>query len=202
MTRRQWLVIASVVVLSAVLAFALRDMIQRTIVMPALYMWWVSGIFYHSIPQIVLWGVMLFLVSIIVAGSILPREQFSRSEGLKRKSIHGPIENLAVWISKTQGGIYYKWLVANRLGKIARELLIGRNGQNPGRSLQRLNGRDWNPPDEVGAYLESGLNGSFADYSQPRWLWSKPNPTPLDLSPQDAVEFLESEMETSRDRSR
>jgi len=202
MTRRRWLVIASVVVLSAVLAFALRDVIQRTIVMPALYMWWVSGIFYHSIPQIVLWGVMLFLVSIIVAGSILPREQFSRSEGLKRKSIHGPIENLAVWISKTQGGIYYKWLVANRLGKIARELLIGRNGQNLGRSVQRLNGRDWDPPYEVGAYLESGLNGSFADYPQPRWLWSKPNPNPLDLSPQDAIEFLESEMETSRDRPR
>jgi hypothetical protein len=202
MTRRQWLVIVSVVMLSAVLAFALRDVIQRTIITPALYLWWVTGIFYHSIPQIVLWAVMLFLVSIIAAGSILPKEKFRRSEGLQRKPVRGPIEDLAVWVSRTQGGIYYKWLVANRLGKVARELLLERNGGHTSRSLQRLDGRDWNPPDEVGAYLESGLNGSFADYPQSHWLWSKPNPTPLNLNPQDAIEFLESEMETSRDRHR
>jgi hypothetical protein len=202
MTRRQWLVIASAVMLSGILALALRDVIQRTIVTPALYLWWVAGIFYHSIPQIVLWAVMLFFVSIIALGSILPKEHYRRSEGPKRKPVRGPIEDLAIWIGRTRGGIYYKWLVANRLGKMARELLIGRHGQNTSRSLQRLDGRDWDPPDKVGAYLESGLNGSFADYPQPHWLWSKPNPTPLDLSPQDAIEFLESEMETSRDRHR
>jgi hypothetical protein len=202
MTRRQWLVISLVIVLSAVLAFALRDVIQQTIVMPALYASWVLGIFYRSIPQVVLWSIMLFLVSIIVAGSILPREQFRRSEGAKGKSVRGPIEELSIWISKTPSGTYYKWLVANRLGKVARELLTGRNGQSTGRPLQRLIGRDWDPPDKVGAYLESGLNGSFADYPQQGWLWSKSSPTPFDLGPQEIIDFLELEMETRSDGHR
>jgi len=201
-TRRQWLVIGSAVLLSAILAIGLRDVIQRTIVMPVIYFAWVFGILYHSIPQIVLWGVMLFLVALFVVGSMLPKEPFRRAERPKQKNSHGPIEDLATWVKNTHSGIYYKWLVANRLGKVARELLSQRAGQNTNRSLQRLNVRDWNPPDEVGAYLESGLNGSFADYPQSRWLWSKPNLTPLDLNPQDAVEFLESEMETNRDRHR
>jgi len=199
MTRRQWLVIAAVVGLSAVLAFGLRDMIQRTVIMPALYAWWVFGIFYRSIPQVVLWSIMLFLVAVIVAGSVMPREQFRRQEGIKGKSVRGPIEDLAVWIGKTNTGTYYKWLVANRLGKVARELLTGRNGQDTRRSLQSIRDRDWNPPPDVGAYLESGLNSSFADYPQRGWLWSKPSPTPFDLNPQAAINFLESEMETNRD---
>ncbi|MBI5840338.1 MAG: hypothetical protein HZB19_09570 [Chloroflexi bacterium] len=202
MTRRALTVILAVVMLSAILAFALRDVIQRTIVLPILYLWWVLGIVYHSIPQFVLWVVLVVLVFFVAAGSVIPDDQFRGAKKDERKRGGGPIESLAVWIGKTRGGIYYKWLVAHRLGKLARELLAQREGRGRSKSFGRLNGRDWNPPDEVDAYLESGLNGSFSAYPQPRWPWLPARKSPLDLSPQDAVEFLESEMEAGRDGHR
>ena len=56
-----------------------------------------------------------------------------------------------------------------------------------------LTGRGWNPPDDVSAYLESGVNGSFADY--PYKKWSRAPRTPLDLNPQQVIEYLQREFE-------
>ena len=109
------------------------------------------------------------------------------------------MENLAELLDKRGRGIYYKWLIANRLGKAARELLDQRAGLQ-GTRFMRLSGRDWNPPQEVNAYLESGVNGSFADYPRPRW--SRPHPTPLDIHPAQVVAFLESEMQLGRNGNR
>ena len=102
------------------------------------------------------------------------------------------------WLEKSQrGGSYYKWLVANRLGKTAREILAQRDGQPISRKFGRLNGRDWNPPRKIDDYLDNGLNGSFADYPRPRF-WEKAKPTPLDADPKQVIEYLENEMKTSR----
>jgi hypothetical protein len=97
-----------------------------------------------------------------------------------------------------RGGIYYKWLVANRLGKDAREILAQRDGHAVSKKFGRLNGNHWHPPQEIDSYLESGLNGSFADYPQPR-LGTKPQPAPWDVDPQLVIDYLENEMETLHD---
>jgi hypothetical protein len=115
----------------------------------------------------------------------------------------GQIETLVKWLNKSQrGGIYYKWLVANRLGKNAREILAQRDGQAVSKKFGPLGGRGWNPPQKVRDYLESGLNGSFADFPRPRLFWQTPKPTPLDEDPQKVIDYLENEMETSHDGNR
>ena len=67
-------------------------------------------------------------------------------------------------LNKAPGGIYYKWLVANRLGNLARELLDQREGRRK-RRFARLTGRDWQPPAEVSAYLESGFERLICRFS-------------------------------------
>jgi hypothetical protein len=89
-------------------------------------------------------------------------------------------------------------LVANRLGKTAREILSQREGQPISRKFRRLEGRDWNPPQTIHDYLESGLNGSFADFPRPRLPWQTPNPTPLDADPKQVVEYLENQMKVGK----
>ena len=189
------LTLIAALLLAALLAFALRDVIERTVILPLAYVWWLLGLYYQAVPEILLWTALLVLILFMLADSLLPEGGliFSNSKP-NAESATGPIEDLAAWMRKAPGGIYYKWLIANRLGKIARELLAQRDGRSVGRSFGPLSGRDWNPNDEMAAYLESGLNGSFAEYPRPRWPWLAPEPTPLDLSPEEAVAYLESQI--------
>jgi hypothetical protein len=200
--RRRGLILGAVLVLAAVAAFVLRDVIQRTIILPFAYFWWVLGLYYHAIPQSFFWFLLILVAFLTAMASLIPENPAYRTSRPEEKSAQGPVEALAIWMEKTHGGVYYKWLVAHRLGKVARELLAQREGGGSSRVFGPLKGQDWDPPDEVKAYLESGLNGSFADYPPPRWPWSPARPSPLDVKPQDVIAFLESEMESRLDRNR
>ena len=180
-------------VLSAVLAFVLRKFIYEMVIIPLAYLWWVIGLYYRLVPQVFVWIVLIFVILFTGVRALLMEIPVQRQTKPNRKSSAGPIETLSALVQKQNRGIYYKWLIANRLGKVAREILDQREGQRLAQRFTRLAGRDWNPPNEVGAYLESGLNGSFADYPPSRWL--RAQPTPLDEQPGAVVDYLESEME-------
>jgi hypothetical protein len=192
---RRWLIVF--VAASFVISFLLRDVIQRDVILPLAYLWWLFKLYYRAIPQLILWVLLVLSVFVSMFRLIPIKNLFRRRVKIEQKPAVGPIESVALWIKKSPGGVYYKWLVANRLGKLARELLDQREGRIR-KGFTRLSGRDWNPPHEVDAYLETGLNGSFADFPQPRW-WAKP--TRLDVNPQQVIDYLENEMETSHDRN-
>jgi hypothetical protein len=58
-------------------------------------------------------------------------------------------------------------------------------------------GTDWEPSKELRQYLETGLHGSFADFPHTGSLSAPPH-TPLDLNVNEAVAFLESQVENSQ----
>lgn len=198
MIPRRWLIVL-VVVAAFVVSFLLRDLIQRNVILPLAYLWWLLKLYYRAVPQLILWVLLVLAVFVSMFRLIPIKNLFRRTRKIARIPAVGPIESVAQWIKKSPGGVYYIWLVANRLGKLARELLDQREGRAR-KGFARLSGKDWNPPQEVDAYLETGLNGSFADFPQPRW-WM-PKPTRLDVNPQQVIEYLENEMEMSHDRNR
>ena len=104
---------------------------------------------------------------------------------------------MAIWLRKAERGIYFKWLIANRLGRLAYQILLHRESGRPRSVFTPLLGPDWEPGTELRQYLETGLHGSFADYPNTNRL-SGMQRTPLDLSVSDAVEFLESQVENGR----
>ncbi len=198
MIPRRWLTIL-IVAAAFGISFLLRDAIQRNVILPLAYLWWLFKLYYRAIPQLILWVLLVLSVFVSMLRLIPIKNIFRRIRKAELKAAVGPIENIALWIKKSPGGVYYKWLIANRLGKAARELLDQREGRVR-KGFVRLSGKDWNPPYDVDAYLETGLNGSFADFPQTHWWTAKP--TRLDVNPQQVIEYLEYEMETSHDRNR
>lgn len=197
MIPHRWL-IAFIVVAAFFISFLLRDEIQRNFILPLAYLWWLVTLYYRAVPQLVLW-VLLVIAAFASMLRLVPlKNLFRRIRKIEQKPAIGPVESVAQWIRKSPGGVYYKWLVANRLGRLAREMLDQREGRIR-KGFSKLNGKGWNPPEDVGTYLETGLNGSFADFPQPRW-WAKP--TRLDVDPKQVIEYLEDEMETGNDRNR
>jgi hypothetical protein len=108
------------------------------------------------------------------------------------------VEQLAVEMGRAETGRYFKWIVANRLGRLAYQILLHRESGRPSTRFEPLVGEDWQPSSELQSYLEVGLRGSFADYPNPKNPLAAPARTPLDHNIAEAVEFLESQVENGK----
>jgi len=192
MTRRLF-VLFGIIGIAVVLAFPLRDTVYNAVIIPVAYVLWVLGLAYHSIGQSLWWIVVIVFVLVVILRSLLPEAKSLDPRLVRSKQVTGQVETLAVWMRRSERGKYFKWLVANRLGKIAYQILIQRETGN--RSVfDPLTGADWNPNEGLQSYLETGLHGSFTDFPRVTKPFSRPSKTPLDHDVKETVEFLESQV--------
>jgi hypothetical protein len=190
MRRLRWPFLLAIVILSALLGYFLRDVVYQVVIVPLAYLLWVVSFYYSAIPQWVVWTVLLVFLFLSVAWNLIPDE---RPSNRKVRLIHRPegeVEALAVWIRKSRRGNYFKWQLANRMGRVARRLdeLAGSRGlpacEDP----------------RVEKYLDAGLNYSFVDFPTPRGWFERASQTPLDIDPRTAADYLESLMEKTSGR--
>jgi len=190
MTRRV-LALVGIFGIAALLAFPLRTILYETVVVPVAYVLWVLGLIYHSVHQSIWWIVILVVVLMVLSRSLLPGFKPVTEILIRTKPVTGQVEELAAWMKRSQRGTYFKWLIANRLGKIAHQILSQRETGKQRSFFDPLAGADWNPDQNIKSYLESGLHKSFADFSQPNKFFPRPVLTPLDHDVNEVVEFLE-----------
>jgi len=190
--------ILGVIVIAALLAFLLRDTVNQLILVPVAYLLWLLKLVYLSMSQSVWW-----IVAVLVALAIIGQSLLSEIKSVRKvipfvRQERGNVESLALVLEKSQKGIYAKWLIANRLGKLAHEILGLREHGKPRSVFAPLNGEGWEATPEIQEYLEIGLHGSFADFPNRQWnYFVPPEKTPLDHDVADVVEFLESRIESN-----
>jgi hypothetical protein len=195
---RRALIMGAIVVIAAILAFPMRETIFNAVVIPVAFIGWQLGLIYHAMPQIAWWWVIIVIIFFTLVYSAMPSLKPVRREEFKRPPRHGPVEDLAVWLGRTKSGVYFKWLVANRLGKLAYQILVHRESGRPRTVFQPLVGEDWQPSHELREYLETGLHGSFSDFPSSKSPLAVQPKTPLDYDVRNAVEFLETQVENGR----
>ena len=197
---RRLLIMFVIMLIAALLAFPLRETIHDAIVVPAAFIGWQLALLYRSLAQVIWWWLVIAVVVFVLLFSAIP--QFQRSPRLESKPRpkYGQVEDLAAWMGRARSGVYFKWLIANRLGKLAYQILLHRESGRPRSVFAPLLGTDWEPSKELQIYLETGLHGSFADFPSSRHPLSAPPKTPLDYEISAAVEFLESQVENSNPR--
>ena len=195
---RRWLIVGSVLILAGVLAFPLRQMIYDAVVIPAAFIWWNLDLLYRSFSQGIWWTAITVIVFLMIAFSLAPQPKSPRRVEDKRRPQPGQVESLTVWLQKAGDGIYFKWLIANRLGKLAYQILLHRESGRPRSIFAPLIGLDWEPKEELQKYFETGLHGSFADFPNRNRRFGAPPKTPLDLDIAEAVEFLETQVENGK----
>lgn len=196
MNTRRVLAMIGIAVIVLLLAFPLREAVYESVIVPIAYIWWLMGLLYRSVHQFVWWILALLVVLVVLARSLRPAGRAVQRFQLKQKPVIGQVEDLAIWVNRTERGIYFKWLVANRLGRIAHDILSQREVGKPRSFFDPLAGPDWMPDSPVQQYLETGLRSSFADYPQGRYFFSRPKQTttPLDHDLNDVVKYLESQV--------
>jgi hypothetical protein len=194
MTRR-WLVIIGVVVIAALLAFPLRGVVHQLIVVPLSYLLWLLGLLYLILPQAVWWVGVTLLVLFLLGKSLLIEIKPPRQPVTVSRVNRGKVESLAAAMQKSDRGIYFKWLVANRLGRIAHQILQQRENGRERSVFAPLVGQGWEPASGLRQYLEKGLHGSFADFPNSGFRYfGRPPKTSLDHDVKEVIEFLESQV--------
>lgn len=183
MTRRRILLGSAGLLVAALLAFFLQDVIRRALVTPLAYLWWLLNLFYATLPQLLLWILLLAALLLVTSLSLLSWYSGGRKYTQPPKPVQGPVESLAGWISNTNEGNYFKWMIAQRLGKLKLEMDL------------RLGSRSRVPPENLQRYLQAGIEESFVDYPLPPLPFIRRQPTPFDQDVEEVVDFLESELE-------
>ena len=192
MTRQRWLPMLGVIVIAALLAFPLRAVVNQLVLVPVAYLLFLLKLLYVSLDQSVWWIAAVFVVLVIISQSLLPDLKPVKKLIPFAKHERGTVETLALALDKSKKGTYFKWLIANRLGRLAYEILLQREHGKPRSVFAPLTSEGWEATPEVQEYLERGLHGSFADFPNSRWgSFSPPEKTPLDHDVADVVEFLE-----------
>jgi energy-coupling factor transporter transmembrane protein EcfT len=195
MKSRHYLLILGGLIIVVILAFYLQDVVRQAVVTPISYLWWLLKLAYPAIPQLLLWILLLAVLFLAVVTNLVnwftPGKKFEE----RAKPAKGNVEILAGWIINTREGNYYKWLIANRLGKLWVEMSgrLENRGRVAGLERQSASGRQ--APETVKRYLQAGMEESFVDYPLPRPAFIRKQATPFDLDVEEAVDFLESQME-------
>ena len=193
---RRWLVVAGILAGAALLAFPLRGAVNRLIVIPLAYLLYALQLLYLSLPQLIWWIALVFVVLIVLGSSLLIETKLPKRLIKPERFERGRVENLASAMKKSHKGTYFKWLVANVLGRLAYQILVQRDHGRPRSSFAPLEGDGWDPSSEVREYLEQGLHSSFTEL--PGYSWRRairPEPTVLDHDVAEVVEFLEGKIQ-------
>ena len=192
----RWLAVVGVVIIAALLAFPLRGIVNELIVVPVAYIFWLVGLLYLSTHQVIWWIVIVLLVLFILGKSLLPELKLPRKTVTSTRRERGKVESLAASLKKSNKGIYFKWLVANRLGKLTHDILVQRGNGKPRSVFAPLTGDGLEPTPEMQQYLEKGLHGSFAEFPNTgNRYFAPPSKTLLDHDVAEVIEFLESKVD-------
>lgn len=161
--------------------FAFRKTLVGSIVTGISFLIWSLNTAGAIIPQQVLWALLLLVLLYVAVGSFYGRKLGDLPSRPDTRRQIGPVEARAGWIEDSAQGTYFKWRLANQLGRVSQAVRAEKND-------------DSQLPPGVRAYLNAGLNTSFADYTLPGW-FQKRQATPLDLDPAEVVAALEKELE-------
>jgi hypothetical protein len=192
--RTRFLLLLPVWLLAAfLLAFPLRDIVNQLVIQPVLYLFWMLGLVYRAIPQVVLWAALIAIMLLLAASFVVKNISFSRLRPRRKTPQPGPVQVLAYTIQRKSGGVYFNWQVARSLSEIALGLQELR-AHTGSRSL-RFDESDVAP--EVRRYLDAGLNTSFSDYPMPAFFKPRPK-TPFDVELDPVLDYLESQTEIDK----
>lgn len=187
----KWFWITAVGVLMVLLAYVLRDVVNERIVIPLSYLWWRIELYYHAIEEET-WLVLAVAVISIIAYAGIAGDESSSGEAVENSKlpVQGPVEELTTWLARSQTRSYYRWLVANRLARLARLYIQQRGGSG---SLDgSLEGSGWEPPEEIKTYLKFGMKRSPTGLRSFPSSWTRLNTDRSHFI--KVVEYLESEL--------
>jgi hypothetical protein len=154
-----------------------------------------------AIPQTYYWAVLILVIVVSAVHSVVADEDRHPRQG--PPSAGGRASEWRNWLQRASlphsSRSFYRWQVARSLARLSCEVLAHQEGIPVGEAERRIEDGDVALPENVRNYFLTSMR-SRPRRDNPLWRYvSDVEPTPLDLDPAQAVEFIETQMEVPHD---
>ncbi len=188
---RRRLILAALAVLPViVMAFLVEGFVREIVVVPLLYVFWIGRLFFASIPQFIFW--LLFLVvALVVAGKSLAKRQVVSRRRERERWQQGRVEEWLRMIEQRHSGAYFRWRFSHRIGILLLQALAHEERIDLRQARRSFENRSLAVPPAVRSFLWAGMMAYNPMGETTRLLRWQRQSSPLDLDPEEAVQFLE-----------
>jgi len=171
------------------------------------YVIWYAGLLLDSVPQEVVWALLVLLFVVLAALSLIRLRRATSVVNGRFRASAAPVRDLAGLIAGSKEGHYCRWSLSQELGGLVVDAV---EGQRPGPAdLRRrwLADQRFGVPAPIQAYVREAIWGSNRLEGSRLSLWRRlilrqqPD-SALDLDPVTVVEFIEEQLEVSDDHPR
>ena len=206
--RKRLLFFGLVLLLAIPLALLLQGWTREVLVVELWRVVWVMRILLLSVPQTLLWILLLIAVLLIAVRSLVLRPEPRDATAQEEAERPGQVRILAKSIERTAEGEYFRWSLAQHVGELILDVLAYGERTTSERMKQRLRTGHLTLPPELETYLlllsSSGLRPAF---SRPvslfsrlkRLLQASRQPSGLDPALERVIQFLEDQLEVHHD---
>jgi hypothetical protein len=184
-----------VLLLLGLLALIVTGAVREVIVIPLLALLWLLGVLYASIPQAALWFGFLVIAALAAWKSLAtPRLEFAAPRDAP--IVATPVASWAGMFERAAADRYARWLLAQRLGQFALELLASQEQDETRGVWHYLQDETRDIPPAVRAFLLAGtrMYRPLPAFWQRWWPWAvrvEARADPLDIDLNEVVRFLD-----------
>ncbi|HET9223095.1 MAG TPA: hypothetical protein VFO07_11350 [Roseiflexaceae bacterium] len=187
--------IGLVLLLVGLLALIVSGAVREVIVIPLLALLWLLGLLLDSVPQLI-WWFGLLAIAALVAWRSLATPRVAPAAPRVVPIMPAPVASWAGMFERAAGDRYARWLLAQRLGHFALELLASQEQGETRGVWHYLQDESRDIPPAVRAFLLAGarMYRPLPTFWQRWWPWGARVETradPLDLDLNEVVRFLD-----------
>ena len=194
---RKIIILLGLIILAAILAFLLKDIVQITVIPVLFYIIWLLRIVYESLPQGFWWVALLLVLLVIAVKSLIRKSDASGTLNSKSSLNKSRLELWIKWLEQADQGGYFKWYLAHKLSLLTLTVLSSQERYSNDQLDIIIRQGLSNLPDNLQEYMLIGLDNRMS------FNFSAKNPVPffsqptvkLTLQPEEIIEFLEDQLE-------
>lgn len=149
------LTIGLVLVTLGLVVALVRGVVREALVVPLLALLWQAGLLIESLPQQIVWWVVILAMIIIIARGLGEGAGFQLPER-RTKPAGGRVAEWLRLVLYARKDDYSRWRLAQRMALLAQDLIARRDGIDLRQARRVLEAGTGLSP-EVGAYLRAGL---------------------------------------------
>lgn len=166
---RNRLMLAGGLILIAVVITLLGFNILQQTVLPALFYAWrqvqfVAAIIWRSQDQFLLWYIFLYIGLLLAVHTVIRIHEPRKERKRDMVTYPGPVSEWIQRLETMQEGMYYRWRLAQKIRRVAENVLSSRSGLSPQEVRQRIKSGEVDLDPAFLTYLQSTYRADIQQY--------------------------------------
>jgi hypothetical protein len=192
--RKRLLIMALLLVPLAILTLLFKEIARTVIVQPVMYLTWLAGVLWRSIPQVILWTILVVVALRVAIGSLIVRRRRPEGQFRAEKPGHwGRVRIWTRWVELAGQDGYYQRRLSRYLADLTLDALAQREHLSRDLAQEALVDGRLDVPASIRTFLLATLN----EPPPGRLVWLKQffqaQPAAQLVSPQEILDYLEAQ---------